>query len=317
MEQRNTRVVAAALLGVATLVAVLVIGLVVRSDDKATTTSGTYSGQVAIGDGRVLYLRCAGTGSPTVILEAGAHDSSDTWTVADSPAPPVFDEVAAFTHVCAYDRPGTVEYTDPPVLTTRSTPTAQPRSLDGMAADLDALLDAAQIPGPYVLVGHSLGGLVVHLFAQQHPDDTAGVVFVDTLAPELQQSLGDHWAAYAELVDHPGDALRDLYTDEWETIDLDGAVHAVTSGPAMPPVPTAVVSHGEPFPDVPGMDPAVISQLNDVWATAQDALVPAGSDAPHVVAAGSGHNVQQSAPDLTSAMIRLVLDRAAAPRPSG
>ena len=317
MDQKNKRVIAVAVFGVAVLVAVVVIGIVVRSDTASTTTSGTYSGEVAIGGGRVLYLRCAGSGSPTVILEAGAHDSSDTWTVADSTAAPVFDEVAAFTHVCAYDRPGTVEYTDPPVLTTRSTPTTQPRALDDMAADLDALLNAAQIPGPYVLVGHSLGGLVVHLFAQQHPDDTAGVVFVDTLAPDLQQLLGEHWADYAELVDHPGDALRALYTDEWETIDLDGAVQAVTSGPALPTVPTAVVSHGEPFPDVPGMAPAVIAQLNDVWATAQDSLVPAGSDAPHVVAAGSGHNVQQSAPDLTTAMIRLVLDRAALPPPSG
>ena len=315
MERSDRRIIAVAILGVVVLAAVLVVGIALRSDGASTTTSGTFSGEVAIGDGRVLYLRCAGTGSPTVILEAGAHDSSDTWTVSDSPAAPVFDEVAAYTHVCAYDRPGTVQYTDPPALTTRSTPTAQPRSLGGMADDLHALVTAADIPGPYVLVGHSLGGLVVHLFAQQHPQDTAGVVFVDTLAPDLQRLLGEHWPAYAELVDHPGDALRDLYTDEWETIDLDEAVQAVTTGPAMPAVPTAVVSHGEPFPDVPGMDPAVIARLNEVWATAQTSLVPAGSDAPHVVAGGSGHNVQHTAPDLTSAMIRLVLDRAASAPP--
>ena len=162
------------------LEAVVVVVLVVRSDDSSSTTSGTFSDQVAIGEGRVLYLRWAGTGSPTVILESGAHDSSDTWTVSDSAAAPVFDAVAELTHVCAYDRLGTVQYVDPPALTTRSTPTAQPRSLDDMAADLDALVTAAGIPGPYVLVGHSLGGMVVHLFAQQHPDDTAGVVFVDT-----------------------------------------------------------------------------------------------------------------------------------------
>ena len=104
-----------------------------------------------------------------MILESGAHDSSDTWMVSDSAAAPVFDEVARSTHVCAYDRPGTVRYVDPPALTTRSTPTTQPRSLDGMAADLEQLVTAAGVPGPYVLVGHSLGGLVVHLFAQQHP----------------------------------------------------------------------------------------------------------------------------------------------------
>ena len=197
MERSNRRAIVIVVLGVVVLAAVVLVGLVVRSDDSSSTNRGTFSGQVAIGEGRVLYLRCAGTGSPTVMLESGAHDSSDTWTVSDSAAAPVFDEVAEFIHVCAYDRPGTVQYVDPPApaLTTRSTPTAQPRSLDDMAADLDALVTAAGIPGPYVLVGHSLGGLVVHLFAQQHPDDTAGVVFVDTLAPALQQLMGEHWAA--------------------------------------------------------------------------------------------------------------------------
>ena len=231
--------------------------------------------------------------------------------VSETAAAPVFDEVAQYTHVCAYDRPGTVQYTDPPSLTVRSTPTAQPRSLEAMASDLDQLLTNADLPGPYVLVGHSLGGLVVHLFAQQHPDDTAAVVFVDTLAPALKELLGASWSDYAELVDHPGDALRELYTDDWETINLDGAVTAVESAPAMPDVPTAVVIHGEPFPDTPDMPPATLGQLNAVWSTAQVSLVAPGSDTPHIVAAGSGHNVQQSAPDLTSATIRLVLDRSA------
>ena len=89
--------------------------------------------------------------------------------MSDSAAAPVFEELAGFTHVCAYDRPGTVRYVDPPALTTRSTPTTQPRSLDGMVADLEQLVIAAGIPGPYVLVGHSLGGLVVHLFAEPGP----------------------------------------------------------------------------------------------------------------------------------------------------
>lgn len=193
MKRPRVRVVAALLLGVAILVAVAVIVLLVRSDDDTTPTSGMFSGQIAIGDGRVLYLRCAGTGSPTVILESGAHDFSDTWTVSDSAAAPVFEELAGFTHVCAYDRPGTVRYVDPPPLTTRSTPTTQPRSLDGMVADLEQLVIAAGIPGPYVLVGHSLGGLVVHLFAQEHPDDTAGVVFVDTLAGRRCQTCRSQW----------------------------------------------------------------------------------------------------------------------------
>src|ERR1700712_2744100 len=69
--------------------------------------------QVAIGDGRKLFLRCAGTGSPTVILDSGIHDSSDTWNLTQTKppvpaAPSVFLGIAKFTRVCEYDRPGTI-----------------------------------------------------------------------------------------------------------------------------------------------------------------------------------------------------------------
>lgn len=105
-ERSDRRIIAVAILGVVVLAAVLVVGIALRSDGASTTTSGTFSGAVSIDDGRVLWLRSAGTGSPTVILEAGAHDSSDTWTVSDSPAAPVFDEVAAFTHCPRTTDPG-------------------------------------------------------------------------------------------------------------------------------------------------------------------------------------------------------------------
>jgi hypothetical protein len=88
---------------------------------------GSFAGQVAIGGGRRLYLTCAGTGSPTVILESGVHDSSDTWTLTDSKppvlsSPSVFRGVARYTHVCIYDRPGTIRYTNPLALTGAALP---------------------------------------------------------------------------------------------------------------------------------------------------------------------------------------------------
>jgi hypothetical protein len=95
---------------------------------------GNFAGGIDIGRGRKFYLRCAGRGRPTVILESGIHDSSDVWTLSDARppvvgSPTVFSGVARFTHVCMYDRPGTIRYTNPPALTTRSLPAPMPRTL--------------------------------------------------------------------------------------------------------------------------------------------------------------------------------------------
>ncbi len=124
--------------------------------------------------GRRLHLVCAGPGSgsggagPTVLLEAGAFGFSADWSV-------VQDKLARQgVRSCAYDRAG-LGYSDP-----------GPAPRDGLAVttDLDKLLAAAGEPGPYVLVGHSMAGLYVPLFARRHPDTTAGVVLVEGATPE-------------------------------------------------------------------------------------------------------------------------------------
>ena len=314
---RRTRVI---LVGLVVLVGAALTAIFVPragpaepAQPAASPLAGPFAGPVDIGAGRVLFLRCLGQGPVTVLLESGAHDSSDAWTVSATAAAPVIEEVGRYTHVCAYDRPGTVQYVDPPALTTRSTPVVQPRTLENMAADLGALLASARIPGPYVLVGHSLGGLVIHLYAQQQPDAVAGLVFVDTLAPALQGLLGDQWLPYTRLVNYPGTALKDLYTPQWETIDATAAVATVTANPALPKVPTAVLSKGEPFEVSADFPPDLVERLEQAWSTAQQSRVAPGSDTPHTVATGSGHNVHQNAPDLVSATIRLVLDRSRQP----
>jgi hypothetical protein len=125
-----------------------------------SAATGDFAGLVDIG-GRSLYLECHGEGSPTVILEAGYRASGRYWTddllYPDAPRTMVLPGVAAFTSVCAYDRPGTIAELGDELLPSRSDPIAQPRTTPEMVADLHALLQAAAIPGPYVLAGHSLG----------------------------------------------------------------------------------------------------------------------------------------------------------------
>ena len=124
------------------------------------------AGQLVDVGGRRLYLRCTGSGSPTVVLEPGLSEASPAmgWI---TPA------VAANTRVCGYDRAGR-GWSDP-----------ADRALDGAqtAADLHTLLHRGGVEGPYVLAGHSFGGLYVLAFAAAYPDEVAGLVLIDSTAP--------------------------------------------------------------------------------------------------------------------------------------
>ena len=91
--------------------------------------SGDFGGLVDIG-GRRMYLECHGTGSPTVVLVAGLRGSAEDWTISETSAPAVFPEVAKFTRVCAYDRPGTPVGEKP----RRSDPAPQPANAGGAVA---------------------------------------------------------------------------------------------------------------------------------------------------------------------------------------
>ncbi|TPG20097.1 alpha/beta hydrolase [Sphingomonas koreensis] len=117
---------------------------------------------VRLPDGRRLTLFCEGRGAPLVILDVGLGGGAWGWAR-------VQNAMARTTRVCSYDRAG---YAD-------SDPASTPRTFDAMAADLNALVIAAHLPEPYVMVGQSLGGPIVGTFAQQHPDKVAGLVFVD------------------------------------------------------------------------------------------------------------------------------------------
>jgi pimeloyl-ACP methyl ester carboxylesterase len=118
--------------------------------------------QVDIG-GRRINLHCTGAGGPTVILMAGLFSWSVVWYKTE----PV---IAQRTRVCAFDRAG-YGFSDPG---------PRPQILFDVVDDLHAALKAGDIPGPYVLVGHSLGGIEARLYAQRWPKEVAGMVLVDT-----------------------------------------------------------------------------------------------------------------------------------------
>jgi pimeloyl-ACP methyl ester carboxylesterase len=127
---------------------------------------------VTLPDHRRLNFRCMGQGSPTVILEAGFGAGSNAW---ESVQP----KIARVTRVCAYDRAG-YGFSDPGPL---------PRDGEAIARDLDFGLKAADIAGPYVVVGHSAGGLYARLFAARRRKDVVGLVFVDSSVEHQTQRM--------------------------------------------------------------------------------------------------------------------------------
>ncbi|MEU8841053.1 alpha/beta hydrolase [Streptomyces roseus] len=273
---------------------------------------GEFSRQVDVGGGRKLWLSCKGSGAPTVVLESGLHDSSDTWNLTETrppvpKAPAVFPGVAAFARVCTYDRPGTIRYTNPPALTTRSTPQTGTRSLGAMEADLDRVLTSAHVPGPYLLVGHSFGGMITRLYAQRHPAKTAGLVFVDAFGTDMEPYFGARWPAYLKLLNNPGTTFD--ADPAFEKVDVDGAIAAVRAAKPLPEVPMAVLSKTEPFAAPAGSTKDVLAPLERAWPAVQQTLVELGEQTPHLLATGSDHYVQLHDPDLTISAVRLIAGR--------
>jgi pimeloyl-ACP methyl ester carboxylesterase len=280
---------------------------------EGSGSSGDFRGPIEIGNGRHLYLECRGKGSPTVILESGYHNSADPWSQSDAVAPAVGPAVLpalAGTHrVCAYDRPGTLRNSDPPSLSDRSSPVAMPRTAQDVVGDLHSLLAAARLRGPYVLVGHSLGGLFARLYAQTYPDQVHAVVFVDAFGAEIPNLLGSDWPVYRQALDEPLPQFTD--SPSFEVVDIDKSVAQVAAAPAFPAVPTVVLTRTEPFLIPPNVPAEQSARLEQAWRDAAADLVALRPLTPHMVATGSDHFVQIHQPDLVAAAVGLVTMRAA------
>ncbi len=282
-----------------------------------TSPEPFISGPVDIGGGRELFLECAGSGTPTVILESGLHESANAWTEA-TPIPPatgpdVFTALAEHTTVCRYDRPGTIIVTATSAgITTRSTPVANPRTIEAMAADVEALIEAAGLHGPFVGVGHSMGGWVQTYFAQTHPDLVAGLVLVDAFSERIPEFQGPElFAMYEPLMNGlGGDPLGEDPASE--QVDVLASAAITTQAPALPDgLPMVVITKGAPFviPEGAGFTGA---DLDAAWGQVQEALAQLVPNTPHIIATGSDHNVEHNDPDLVVAAVLLVIDRARA-----
>lgn len=261
-----------------------------------------------------MHIYCTGEGNPTVILEAGLNDFFVTWSK-------IQPEVAKVTRVCSYDRAGLGW----------SESSLYPRTSDVMVEELHTLLRNTGIEGPYILVGHSFGGIVMRRFVQQYPDEVAGMVLVDSAHEEQLARLpfikdaADAFVSQFRTLStissfglmalspttipnrgFPEEAYRQ-YQAVLATSDyFDGAIAESTefySGtssmkPAeMDDLPLIVLSHG--LADITsGVDSAQQSQFEQEWSKMQVELAGLSSNGKQVIAEKSGHYIQFDQPEL-------------------
>ncbi|MDQ0095029.1 alpha/beta fold hydrolase [Paeniglutamicibacter psychrophenolicus] len=260
-------------------------------------------GQLIDVGGHRLYLNCTGSGNPTVVLEPGAGlMSSDLALIAPL--------VAGDTRVCVYDRAGK-GWSD-------STTALQ----DGaqVAADLHTLLQRGNIPGPYVLAGHSFGGLYALTFAARYPQDTAGMVLVDSTAPASEPEPDSAQAARAGSEDTmnrlsalvAGAArlgigrLSDGATPDHVRSTIDEYIHAGSSA-------QQAAALGD-FADQPLVVLTAGSGSAPGWAAPQKALASLSTNSLHRVIDGATHTSLLSDQEDAAATAGGILDVVSAVR---
>jgi pimeloyl-ACP methyl ester carboxylesterase len=291
-----------------------------RRLDPATAAApgaatGDFAASVDISGGRKMYLECRGKGSPTVVLVAGLKGSAEDWCVADRSAPAVFPGVAEFTRVFAYDRPGTPVGEKP----SRSDPVLQPTTAGDAVADLHALLTAAGEVGPFVLVGHSYGGLVARLYASTYPEEVCGLVLVDALGEGLRDAeTPEQWAIQRKLME--GDIRESLVLyPALERIDVDRSFDQVRAAPPLRPLPLVVLSADRPWgPQIrsmiaegklPADVPPDFGYITDAaQKEAQGRLVRLVPNTKHITKTNSGHEIHKEQPQIVIDSIREVVD---------
>ena len=273
---------------------------------ETAVAQGDFAGLVDIGGGRRMYLECRGEGSPTVILVSGKGNRADIWRTAtpDMPGPPVLPEVAKFTRACAYDRPGTIgALAGEP---TPSDPVPEPVTAAEGAADLHALLTAAEVPGPYVLVGHSMGGLIARLVAGEHGDAVAGLVLVDALSEDVYDGLTDDQQAVIEKLN-----------DGPENYDMPKTFKQIRAAQPVRPMPVVVLTAGllQLTPEVlaSGQLPPEVTQAfaDALWAsqmTAQDNLAGLFPGGRHIKVGNSTHYIHVDQPQVVIDATHEVVD---------
>ncbi len=248
--------------------------------------------------GHKLHLYCTGEGSPPVILENGLGRTANDWRK-------IQPEVSKFAQVCSYDRAG--------IGWSKAGP--MPRSSARFVKELRTVLQNADIPGPYVLVGHSLGGVYIRHFARLHPSEVAALVLVDgshedqvarlpapkrsreERAKELLEKAEQAPEVSTDPAQHPEKHFLAVRSEmlAFPTQSAD----EIRAAPPLPPIPIIVLVHGKS--DSP-------EELK-IWTELQRDIASRSPHSKLIQADDAGHYIQLDDPQLVIDSIRELVEK--------
>jgi pimeloyl-ACP methyl ester carboxylesterase len=266
-----------------------------------------------------MHIDCTGEGAPTVILDSGLGDTYISWRK-------VQPQITKFARVCSYDRAG-LGYSDP---------SARPRTSKDIAEELHMLLQAARIAPPYVLVGHSMGGFDVRLYASLYRSEVAGMVLVDASHPDQEKRLPAElknfegsWMREAEFLEFtmPFGVPRLLgLCDEdpvvraaecnWHTARegvaemksfSESASQTATAGP-LGDLPLTVLSH-DPDKSSAELPTDLAKPTNEAWEKMQEEMAHLSPRGTQTIARNSAHYIQIDRPDVVVEAVHNVVDQ--------
>lgn len=235
-------------------------------------------------DGKLVEHVASGTGSPVIVLINGAGGPIEGWFR-------VFLELEKLSTVFAYNRAGIGKSSKP----------TEPQTGSVLVETLRASLLEVGLAAPFVLVGHSLGGLIANLFARTYPNEVAGVVFLDATAPEDVAAMAVHESSLQRILRK---ALERVFGKDAfdETTHVQRTVALIEQAPVFPDIPVVVVSGGKPAMSWLTPAPALAAR-----AEHQRHLSFLSSRGKQVIATKSGHFPQFSEPEVVVEAVRDVL----------
>ncbi|MBP1703599.1 MAG: putative hydrolase or acyltransferase of alpha/beta superfamily [Chloroflexi bacterium] len=253
-----------------------------------------------------LHLVCVGQGSPTVVLDTGSGETYESWQS-------IIDGIAKETRVCAYDRAGYGQ----------SEPGPLPRDSGRETEELALLLNKAGIKGPYILVGHSLGGLNMQVFAGKYPDQVAGMLLLDP--PPLEWLSGGSFPELREMFLQQAEALQSQSAAARSSKDpqartqanflamvasemtemFTGSIQQAVGIKSFGDIPLTVIASTQVNPNFGDSAQAYQS----FWIEQSKELAKKSTRGKFLLAKGSSHHIHRDAPQLVLDALREMIQK--------